>query len=93
LGLGRIKSLHAHYVNGEVLQTVKLQGSTGVVATVAGKEVQRSTEVQKIVGVLHGALQVKEVDDNSREENESSEEPNKADERRSSEQWEVLGSG
>ena len=93
LGLGRIKSLHAQYTNGEVLQTLKGEGSSGVLATVAGKEVRRSIEVQKILSVLEGALQANEVEDTSREENESSEEPNKADERRTSEQWEVLGSG
>ena len=93
LGLGRIRSLHAHYANGEVLQTVKLEGKTGLMATVAGKEVRRSTEIQKIVGVLHGALQGAEMEEDSREENESSEELNKSDERRTSEQWEVLGSG
>lgn len=64
-----------------------------MLATVAGKEVRRSTEVQKILSVLQGGLQATEVDDTSREETESSEEPNKADERRGSEQWEVLGSG
>jgi hypothetical protein len=85
--------LHAHYVNGEVLQTVKLEGKTGLVATVAGKEVRRSIEVQKIMGVLHGALQGNDADEESRAETESSEEPNKSDETRASEQWEVLGSG
>jgi spore cortex formation protein SpoVR/YcgB (stage V sporulation) len=81
-------------VNGEVLQTVKLEGNPGLVATMAGKEVRRSTEVEKIVDTLHGALQESEVENDSREENESSEEPNnKSDERRISGQWEVLGSG
>src|SRR5579859_6989328 len=93
LGLGRIRRLHAHYVNGEVLQTVELEGKTGLVATVAGKEVRRSTEVQKILGVLHGALQGNNVEEESREDSEDSEEQNKSDERRTSGEWEVLGSG
>lgn len=45
------------------------------------------------MGVLHGALQGNDADEESRAETESSEEPNKSDERRASEQWEVLGSG
>lgn len=72
---------------------MKLEGKTGLVATVAAKEVRRSTEVQKIMGVLHGALQGNEVEDDSRNESESSEEPNKSDELRTSGQWEILGSG
>jgi hypothetical protein len=49
--------VRAEYANGEVVQTAKLEGTTGVVATVVGKQVRRSGEVERIVGVVHGALE------------------------------------
>jgi hypothetical protein len=57
LSLGRIKNVRAEYANGEVVQTAKLNGTTGVVATVVGKQVRRSVEVERIVGAVHGALE------------------------------------
>jgi len=57
LGLGRVIGVHAQYTNGEVVQTAKLEGETGVVATVAGKQVDRSLEVKKIVNVVHTGFQ------------------------------------
>jgi hypothetical protein len=56
LGLGRIRGVHAHYMNGEVVQSAKLEGNTGVVATVAGKQVRKKMEVEKMLNVVHGAL-------------------------------------
>ena len=48
--------MHAQYVNGEVIQTAKLDGKTGVVATVAGKKINRSLELDKILNVVHATL-------------------------------------
>jgi hypothetical protein len=56
LGLGRVVGVHAQYTSCEVIQTAKLEGKTGVVATVVGKQANRSVEVKKIVNVVHGAL-------------------------------------
>lgn len=57
LGLGRVVGVHAQYTKCEVVQTAKLEGKTGVVATVVGKQVNRSVEVKKIVNVVHAGLQ------------------------------------
>ena len=57
LGLGRVVGVHAQYSNGEVVQTAKLEGKIGVVATVAGKQVNRSLEIKKIVNVVHAGFQ------------------------------------
>jgi hypothetical protein len=93
LGLGRIKGVHAHYVNGEVVQTAKLEGKTGVVATVTGKSVRRSIEVLKIVNVVHGALEGNEEREQVQTDGveASDEERSKNIERGA--HWEVLGSG
>ena len=56
LGLGRIRNVHARYANGEVVQTALFHDKTGVTATVAGKEVRRSLEIEKILGVIHKVL-------------------------------------
>ena len=48
--------MHARYSNGEIIQTAKLDGKTGVVGTVVGKEVNRSLEVEKMINVVHAAL-------------------------------------
>lgn len=48
--------MRAEYTNGEVVQTANLDGTTGVVGTVVGRQVRRSREVERIVGVVHGAL-------------------------------------
>lgn len=76
------------------MQTAKLDGKTGVVATVTGKTVRRSIEVEKIVGVVHGALEGNQgrqehVQPDGVEEN--NEERSKNVERGA--HWEVLGSG
>jgi hypothetical protein len=49
--------VRAEYANGEVVQTANLDGTTGVVGTVVGRQVRRSREVERIVGVVHGALE------------------------------------
>jgi len=56
LGLGRIRNVHARYANGEVIQSALLDEKTGVSTTIAGKEVRRSLEVEKVLGVIHKAL-------------------------------------
>lgn len=71
LGLGRIRRVHAQYVNGEVVQTTKLDGKTGVVATVAGKEVNRSLELDKILTVVHAALEGNEEREETQSESSS----------------------
>ena len=63
LGLGRIRNVHARYANGEVLQTALFNEKTGVSVTVAGKEVRRSLEVEKILAVVHKALNASEAVD------------------------------
>jgi len=63
LGLGRIRHVHARYANGEVVQTALLNDNLGVTATVAGKEVRRSLEIEKILGVVHKALNGSEEGD------------------------------
>lgn len=63
LGLGRIRNVHARYANGEVIQTALFNDKTGVTATVAGKEVRRSLEIEKILGVIHKALNGSEEGD------------------------------
>jgi len=92
LGLGKIKGVHAHYDDGDILQTANLTGKTGVIATVTGKEVRRSLEVERIVDVIHGALEGNEITVNgqSEENPEIGVDARKADERR--EQWDALGS-
>ena len=62
LGLGRIRNVHARYADGEVIQTALFDEKTGVSATVTGKEVRRSLEVEKILGVIHKALNASEAD-------------------------------
>jgi len=57
LGLGRVVGVHAQYSNGDVVQTAKLEGKIGVVATVAGKQVNRSLDVKKIVNIVHAGVQ------------------------------------
>jgi hypothetical protein len=68
-------------------------GTTGILVTLAGKEVRRSVEIEKIVEVIHGALEENEEiqgSGRSREEEETVEEERRKDmERR--EQWETLG--
>jgi hypothetical protein len=63
LGLGRIRNIHARYANGEVIQTGLFDEKMGVSATVAGKEVRRSLEVEKILGVIHKAVNASETED------------------------------
>ena len=72
LGLGRIRSVHAQYVSGEVVQTAKLDGKTGVVATVAAKEVNPSLGVYKILNVVHAALEGNEEVEGEEAQSESS---------------------
>jgi len=55
--------VHARYVNGEVVQTALFNDKVGVTATVAGKEVRRSLEIEKIMGVIHKALNGSEEGD------------------------------
>lgn len=76
------------------MQTAKLEGKTGVIATVSGKTVRRSIEVDKIVGVVHGALEGNE----EREEQVQPDGIEENPERRSKDaertaHWEVFGSG
>lgn len=52
--------MHAEYTNGQVVQSARLDGKTGVVATIAGKEATRNPEVEKVLGVLYKALQGEE---------------------------------
>ena len=93
LGLGRIRSVHAKYVDGEVIQ--KVEGVTGIVTTVAGRQARRNVEIEKIVEAIQGALQASEESQESVEsggeedEVQDEEERRKDDERR--EQWETLG--
>ena len=61
LGLGRIQSVHAHYVNGEVVQVAKLDGQSGVVATITGKEARKRFDVDRVVDIVHGALNGGEI--------------------------------
>jgi hypothetical protein len=80
LGLGRIKRVHARYANGEVVQTARLEGKTGVVGLVAGKEIRRSTDFEKMLNVVHGALEGNEERERMQEEesdDESSENQSK----------------
>jgi hypothetical protein len=73
--------VHTQYVNGEVLQTAKLDGKSGVVATVAGKEVNRSIELERIINVVHKALEGNGEGEDTRRESDarSPEEQNKSD--------------
>jgi hypothetical protein len=93
LGLGRIKGVHAHYGNGDVVQTAKLEGKTGVVATVTGKSVRRSTEVQKIVDVVHGALEGNEEREQGQPDGVDGNDEERSKNTERSAHWEVLGSG
>jgi hypothetical protein len=68
--LGRIRSVHSKYTNGEVVQTAKLGNETGIVATVAGKEVRRSLEIDKILNVVYNALQGNEGNEEAQEPDE-----------------------
>lgn len=65
------------------MQTANLDGKTGVVATVAGKEVNRSMELGKIINVVHAALEGNEERDETQAEGSEarSEDVNKSDER------------
>lgn len=63
--------MHAQYVNGEVVQTAKLDGKTGVVATVAGKKINRSLELDKILNVVHAALDGNEEREETHSESSS----------------------
>ena len=69
LALGRIRRVHAKYVNGGVVQTAKLGAENGVIATVSGKEVRRSLEIDKILNVVHGALEGKKENEQIEEQN------------------------
>jgi len=83
--------VRAQYAHGEVVQTARLNGKTGVISMVAGKRVTRDLEIEKILDLVHGALEGNEEGEEAQEEsNEATgEEQNKTDERR--EQWEILG--
>jgi hypothetical protein len=84
LGLGQIHSVHTKYVDGEVVQFVQ-DGTTGILATLAGKEVQRSIIIEKIVEAIHNALEDNEESQESgrgREEETVEEERMKDMERR-----------
>lgn len=65
------------------MQTAKLDGNTGVVATVAGKEVNWSLELGKIINVVHVALEGNGEGEETQSENGEGrpEEPDKSDER------------
>ena len=66
----------------------RLEGKTGVAATIAGTEVRRSLEMEKILNIVHGALEGNEETEAHGEGNglRGLEEPNKIDDR------EMLGS-
>jgi hypothetical protein len=93
LGLGKINGVHARYMNGEVLQTAKLEGKTGVIATVTGREVRRSIDVERLVDVIHGALEGNgvAVDGQSEETRRNGEDRGKQADQ--IDQWDALGSG
>lgn len=67
--------MHARYANGEVIQTARLDGKTGTVSTVAGKEIRHSVEFERILNVVHGTLEGNEERERMQEErdDESSE--------------------
>jgi hypothetical protein len=73
------------------VQTAKLDGETGVMATVAGKDVRRSMEIETILNAVHEALEGNGEGEGVQQELRESgqEDLRKDDERR--EQGEALG--